>query len=318
MRIGILISNAASTSPTHTTLHLADRALRSGHAVRFIEPWDLEVDARGRLAARAHCVDTARASREQLASALAGRALPRRVVHLGALDVLLHRANPLDTALLSFAMMAESAGLRVWNAPAGMLRTSHKSWLAGLSGVPTPRTLVTRSTSTAERFAAECPTGVVVKPARACGGKAVGLVPPGRGRAAALALAMERVLAVGDGYAVVQAYLPEAEAGEKRLLWLRGRLLGGYLRTRAPGEFRHNLKVGGEPHVAVITDADRAACAALTPHLLAAGTWFAGLDVIGGKVVEVNTLNPGGAHFTQALSGVDVAGALVESLEVAA
>jgi glutathione synthase len=255
--------------------------------------------------------------RAALASSLAGRRWPRRTIHVGALDVLLLRVNPLDPTMLTFAMLAEAAGVRVRNAPSGVLRTSHKSWLAGLPDVPTPRTLVTRSPSAAARFAAESPTGVVVKPARACGGKGVGRVLPGRGRQAALERAFEEALAAGDGYAVLQVYLPEAEAGEKRLLWLDGALVGGYLRMRAPGEWRHNLKTGGVPTAARLTARDEALAAALTPHLRACDTWFAGLDVIGEHVVEVNTLNPGGAHYTEHFSGRDIAADLVCSLEPA-
>ena len=118
----------------------------------------------------------------------------------------------------------------------------------------------------------------------------------------------------GDGWVVAQEYLPEAEAGEKRLFWLNGELLGGYLRLRAPGDFRHNLKLGGQPTVCTVDDVDRTAVAALGPHLEAAGVWLAGVDVIGGRIVEVNVLNPGGAHFTTLLGGVEVGDRLVDAL----
>lgn len=318
MRIGIILSSAAAVSSTLSTVHIAQAALEAGHALRLFEPWDFEVDERGRVRGRAHVFDDpptcpGEPGRAQLVAALVGRTGVRRNVEVDRLDVLLLRMNPVDVAVLTFAQLAASAGVRVLNAPDTILRTSHKSWLATLGGVPVPRTIVTRSRAAIECFAANCEAGVVMKPARSCGGRGVS-VARGR-RRAQLDAAMDAATRHGDGYVVVQEYLPEALHGEKRLLWLDGKLLGGYLRQRAPGEFRHNLKAGGLPHPTTMTDTDHALAAALRPHLVRSGVWFAGIDVIGGRVVEVNTLNPGGIHYTELFSGQPIARTLVESLE---
>ena len=312
MRIGIVISGVASVGPTHTTVHIACEALALGHGVRVFEPWDFEIDTRGRLCAKAHVFDGPVASREAFVEALHARDTVRRHVEVDRLDVLLLRTNPLDGAVLTFAQLASAAGVRVLNSPDALLHTSHKGWLATLPGVPRPRTVITRSRATVERFASTCEGGVIIKPARASGGKAVAVV---RGRRRApLDDAMNAASRAGDGYVVVQAYLSEALLGEKRLVWLDGELVGGYLRQRAPGEFRHNLKTGAVPVACLLTDADHALARALSPHLVRSGVWLAGIDVIGGYVVEVNTLNPGGAHHTEALSGVPVARRIVQSL----
>lgn len=314
MRLAVLVSSTASAAPTHTTVHLLAAALARGAAVRVVEPWDLEIDERGRLQLRAFVLDGHPPDREALVATLRGHTAPRRTVDALSHDALLLRVNPIDTAVLAFAQLAARAGLRVLNHPDALLRTTHKSWLAALPAeVPRPRSLVTRSRASVDRFASTCPTGVILKPARACGGKGVGWVHPGDH--AAIEGCFAAALAAGDGWVVAQEYLREAEAGEKRLLWLAGvGVLGGYLRERAPGDFRHNLKVGGQPAPCTVTDADRAALAALGPHLEREGVWFAGVDVIGGRIVEVNVLNPGGAHYTTLLGGVDVGERLVASL----
>lgn len=313
MRIGIVISNAASLSPTYTTVHLAHAALAGGHGVWFFEPWDFEVDERGRLRGRAHVFDAPVARREDLVDALVGRTAVRRNVEVERLDVLLLRVNPLDVAVLTYAQLAVAAGVRVLNGPDALLRTSHKSWLATLPGVPRPRTVVTRSRATIDCFAADCDAGLVVKPARSCGGRAVSILR-GRRRATVDA-AVDAAMRAGDGYVVVQEYMPEAVFGEKRLLWLDGALVGGYLRSRAPGELRHNLKNGATPGPCVFSSADLALADALAPHLARAGVWFAGIDVIGDRVVEVNTLNPGGVHWSEHFGGAGIARRVVASLE---
>ncbi len=313
MRLAVLLTNVVSASPTHTTVHLLSAALARGHSVRVVEPWDLEIDERGRLQLRAFILDGHPPDRDALVETLRTRTAPRRTVEALGHDVLLLRVNPIDTAVLAFAQLASRAGLRVLNHPDALLRTTHKSWLAALPpDVPRPRTVVTRSRASVERFASTSRTGVILKPARACGGKGVGWVRPGD--YGAIEASFEAALNAGDGWVVAQEYLPEAEAGEKRLLWLNGELLGGYLRLRAPGDFRHNLKLGGQPTVCTVDDVDRTAVAALGPHLEAAGVWLAGVDVIGGRIVEVNVLNPGGAHFTTLLGGVEVGDRLVDAL----
>ncbi len=315
MRIGIVLSNAAAAAPTHTTVHLAQVALARGHAVRILEPWDLEVDPRGRLRGRAHLFD-APCSREELVAALHGRTAIRRNVEVDRFDVLLLRGNPLDLAVIGFAQLAAAAGVRVLNDPNALVRTSHKAWVATLEGVPRPRTIVTRSRATIECFASDCAEGVVLKPARSCGGKGV-TVMRGR-RRTGLDAAIEAAVRHGDGYVVVQEYVPAAVFGEKRLLWLDGAFVGGYLRQRAPGELRHNLKNGATPMPSPLTESDHALAAALTPHLVRDGIWFAGVDAIGDLVIEVNTLNPGGVYWSEQFSRPDIAHRLVASLERAA
>jgi glutathione synthase len=95
---------------------------------------------------------------------------------------------------------------------------------------------------------------------------------------------------------------------------LDGALIGGYLRRRAPGEFRHNLKRGATAEATTVSDSDRQVVEPLTPHLLRAGVRLAGLDLIGPWLVEVNALNPGGAFHTDRWSGTQLASQIVTAL----
>ena len=313
MRVGFVISNASTVTPTHSTMHIARAVLAAGHGACFIEPWDFELAPGGRLLARVQWFEAADRSIVELVDALSRRVALRRVVELDHLDRLLLRMNPLDLSALTFAQHARARGVCVLNDPVDLLRTAHKSFLAELTDVSVPETLVTRSFSAAERFASGLPEGVVLKPARACGGKGVALVH-GR-RRAQLEPAFEAAAAAGDGYVVVQEYLSEAAEGERRILWLDGALIGAYRRERPPRDFRHNLKVGGVPGPTSIDAADRVLLAPLGPHLRRSGVWFAGVDVIGRRIVEVNTLNPGGVHYAEEFGDGGVAARIVHSLE---
>lgn len=313
MRLGIVVSATRSAAPTHTTIHLIVAALAGGAQVRVIEADDFEIDERGRVMVAAYALDGVAANAEGVAAVLREASAPRRSIEAESLHALLLRVNPIDTSVLTMAKALVERGVTVLNSPSGLLRTAHKSWLATLPpDVPRPPTLISRSASRAFAFAAGHREGVVLKPARSCGGRGVSWVQADD--ESAFAQRFAQAAEPGDGLVVAQAYLPEAEQGEKRLLWLDGELVGGYLRQRAEGEFRHNLKLGGIPASCTINVHDQRAIAALGPHLARAGVWFAGIDVIGGQIIEVNVLNPGGAHYTAMFGGVDVGQRLYDSV----
>jgi glutathione synthase len=264
------------------------------------------------LCARVHAFDEPVDDVSVMVEQLRSRSASRRYIRLSGLDVLLLRAAPFSVAMLGFASTLQDEGVMVVNDPAGLLRVSHKAWLATPADVPTPATLVTQSRGAVHLFVDRQKGPVVVKPALGSGGRDVSLVPFGNARA------LERAFRRARGAArhvVVQSYLEEAAAGEKRLVWMDGVILGGYLRTRAEGEFRHNLKQGGTAVATVVTDRERAAVAPLSAHLMKRGIRLAGIDLIGNHIIEVNALNPGGAFHADRLGGTDIAGNIIERLD---
>ena len=51
------------------------------------------------------------------------------------------------------------------------------------------------------------------------------------------------------------------------------------------------------------------------PRLRHDGIFFAGLDIVGDRIVEINTISTGALVSTQRLQGVDFASAIVELVE---
>ena len=301
----IAVHRGARLDATWTTTHLAMAALQAGHRLWFLSPEDVEATRSGRLVARVSEPDAPPPSAEALVVALQGGTLRRRYAELARCDVLLLRLNPMSPSAMAMALLCREAGVNVVNDPAGIAMTRSKAWLATLNDLPRPQTTVTRSLATAQLFAAELGRPVVLKPAIGSGGKGVQLVATAQGPE--LARAFDEAVQSGDGMVVLQEYLPEAEEGEKRLVWMDGELLGAYLRRRAEGEFRHNLRQGGQPAPASLNADDQRIARLLRPHLERNGIRIAGLDVIGGRVVEVNTLNPGGVHYSSVLQVEDPA-----------
>jgi glutathione synthase len=300
MRFALVLTNVTSVDATWTSVHLGAAILRAGHSLCIWEPADFEVTEAGRLVARAWCADEPVGSIDDLGRAISGQRLPRRYVHVPSCDRLLMRVNPLSVAAEQFCLLAQEQGVHIVNDPAGAARTRAKGWLATLPpDVPRPRTLVTGSRAAARAFLDSIRKTIVVKPASGSGGRGVSLVPPGRRDLLERALAT--IAGRGSSHAVLQEYLPEARDGEKRIVWVDGALVGAYRRQRADGDFRHNLKQGARPTRCTIDAADHAINTAISPHLVRNGIRIAGLDVIGGRLVEVNTLNPGGVHWADTL-----------------
>lgn len=309
-RIGFVVASARSLTLTQSTTHLIRAALSAGYAAEIAEPDDFEVDERGRVSARVVRLDPGAQTTEALALSLRHGLLPRRHVRIAGQRALLLRASPLNASILAFAQLAAASGVPVRNAPEHLVRTSHKAWLATLAGVPKPATLVTRSVSAVRRFLS-AHGAVVLKPARASGGRGVARVSSGQD----VQDAMDAASLLGDHYVVAQAYVLGAEQGERRLIYLAGRgFIGGYLRVPAPGEFRHNLRLGAEPLPCPPDARDANIAESLAPHLQLAGVWLAGVDVIDGRVIEVNTLNPGGLHWASVHGGRDLAAEVIAAL----
>jgi glutathione synthase len=83
------------------------------------------------------------------------------------------------------------------------------------------------------------------------------------------------------------------------------------------GEVRGNLAAGGKGVAQPISDTDRAIAEALGPILAARGLLLVGLDVIGGRLTEVNVTSPTCFQEITQQMGFDVAAMFVDALEAA-
>ena len=193
--------------------------------------------------------------------------------------------------------VAAAAGVRVVNHPAGV-RALHEKLLALHLPDLCPATVVTTAPAEVEDFVAA--HGVaVVKPVDGFAGNDVWLVERGPGCRALV----ESATAHGTRHVIVQEYLPAVAAGNKRLFVVDGEVAGAVLRRPSAEDFR----IGAPCAPAEVDDTDRRIVAALAPQLVAHGVAIAGLDVIDGRLIEVNLTCPGGMHKADALLGTDLA-----------
>jgi len=98
-----------------------------------------------------------------------------------------------------------------------------------------------------------------------------------------------------DGnYVIVQEFVEGAEEGDTRVLVLNGEPIGAYKRIPAADDIRSNIKAGGSAQKHVLTAKEKFICKKVGPKLVSDGLYFVGLDIIKGKLIEINVVSPGG------------------------
>ena len=120
----------------------------------------------------------------------------------------------------------------------------------------------------------------------------------------------------GERTVMAQRYIPEIVDGDKRVLLIAGEVVP-YALARIPkaGETRGNLAAGGRGVAQPISARDCEIAEAVGAELVKAGIVFAGLDVIGDYLTEINVTSPTCMVEIQQQTGYDVAGAFITALE---
>ncbi|HTL51441.1 MAG TPA: hypothetical protein VL860_02575 [Planctomycetota bacterium] len=254
-------------------------------------------------------------------AAVAAEALPRATAKPGAWTPLplasvdaawlrcnFHAAKAVGNPFLGWAQAFEATGKLCFNAPAGLWRTTDKSHLFDLPSELRPRGLL--SSNRADLLACIRFLGrtVVLKPSSGFGGEQVFIVE--RGRFDNLNAILDTLLASGP--VMVQEYLQAAADGDRRVLLWQGRpieIAGHttiYRRMRPPGDLRNNLHIGGIRARCRFNAKDAAVIDGVGDFVRKHGIWLAGVDIIGGKVLEINACAPGGIHNINELYGIAV------------
>jgi len=313
MSILVVADPLASVDPQiDASIGLMDSAQRLGHDIWVCGPEDLAVHD-GRVHAGARRIVLAPRRRgsdhrwlvEQTWYAETDRAT---IDVAKQVDLVMLRIDPpVDARYLHTTYLldlVEAAGTRVVNRPEG-IRALHEKVVALRFPELCPATIITADPAEVRRFVAEVGPAVV-KPLDGFAGMDVWLL---RDDATATALA-ESATGGGRRHVIVQQYLADVADGNKRLFLLDGEIVGAVLRRPSPEDFR----IGAPVAVAEVDHNDRAIVAALAPLLDTHGIAIAGLDVIAGRLIEVNVTCPGGMHKTDALLGTDLSGAMVRRL----
>ncbi|MEO1202545.1 MAG: glutathione synthase [Pseudomonadota bacterium] len=238
-------------------------------------------------------------------------------VALGDLDAILMRKDPpfdMEYVYTTYILdRAAVAGSLVVNAPQALRDMNEKAYTAWYPEI-TPITLVTRSMDDMRAFLAEHGK-IVVKPLDGMGGRSIFVVAKGDGNANVI---FETLTDYGQRFAMAQVFIPEITEGDKRILLINGEPVP-YALARIPSaeDNRGNLVMGAVGRGQPLSDRDREICAAVGPALKAAGVIFAGIDVIGDYMTEINVTSPTGIRELDKTFGLNIAGLMFDAIEEA-
>ena len=248
---------------------------------------------------------------------------PQQWFHMGAetrepleaLQVILMRKDPpfdIEYIIATYVLEhAERRGCLVVNKPRS-LRDANEKLFALEFPECCPPTLVSRRSEQIRNFH-RVHQDIILKPLDAMGGASVFRVNADDPN---LGVIIETLTRHENRYAMVQRFIPEIRDGDKRILLVNGEAVPYALaRIPAPGETRGNLAAGGTGVAVPLSRRDRWISEQLGPELRARGILFAGIDVIGEYLTEVNVTSPTCIRELDRAFDLDIAGQLMDTIE---
>jgi len=127
---------------------------------------------------------------------------------------------------------------------------------------------------------------------------------------------IETLTAYGTRTIMAQKFIPQIDAGDKRILMVDGEPIPHCLARIPPeGDIRGNLAVGGTGVVQPLSERDLWIAKQVGPVLKEKEILFAGLDVIGDYLTEINVTSPTCAREIDRQESTDIGGKLMNSIE---
>lgn len=236
-------------------------------------------------------------------------------INLDTLNVILMRKDPpFNSEFLYTTYLLEKAeqeGVLIVNKPQSLRDCNEKLFATNFAKFMVP-TLVSRRPDILKAFIKE-QGDVILKPLDEMGGASIFRHREGDPN---LSVIIETLTAHGTRQTMVQRYIPDITAGDKRILIVDGEPIPYCLaRVPAKGETRGNLAAGGTGIAQPLSEKDYAIAKAIGPELQKRGLLFVGLDIIGEYVTEVNVTSPTCIREIDKAYNTDIAGKLMNCIE---
>jgi glutathione synthase len=215
--------------------------------------------------------------------------------------ILVRKDPPFDVEYLHLTQILDLVVGRtlVVNDPRGLRDANEKLFALRFADFMPP-TLVTHDPDLVLGFVGEVGGRAVLKPIDGAGGRGVVLLSVGDPNLRSL---VDLQTAEGTRLVLVQEYLPMVREGDKRVLVLDGEPLGALLRVPREDDFRANIHVGGRVGPTRLTDGEQSLVRDVGSVLSEHGLWLVGLDLIGGKLIEINVTSPTGLQELGRIAG---------------
>ncbi len=228
--------------------------------------------------------------------------------------ILMRKDPPFDSEFLyatHILDMAEQEGSLIVNAP-NALRSFNEKLFATLFPKCCPPLVVSQQAAIIKAFHQKY-QDIVIKPLNGMGGQGIFRCGPEEKN---LSVIIEMLTQQGQQAIMAQQFIPDISNGDKRILIVDGEAVPFCLaRIPAKGETRGNLAAGGRGQAQPLTERDAQIASEIAPKLVKEGILFAGIDVIGDYLTEINITSPTCAREIDAAYNTDIGGRLMDAIE---
>ena len=207
------------------------------------------------------------------------------------LDVIFIRMDPpFDETYLHLTWFLEIASKNtlIINDPKGIRDVNEKIWIHNFPRL-IPESLITPCPLEYKSFLQKHEK-VILKPTDGFGGKGIFISSIDDHNANVI---FETLMERGS-YVIIQEYIPQSQAGDKRILLLEGEPIGAVLRVNQGPDHRNNFAAGGIPKAIEINKRDKEIISELKPFIIKKKLYFIGIDILGDFLTEVNVTSPTG------------------------
>ncbi len=245
---------------------------------------------------------------------------PEQNIELASLDAILMRKDPpfdIEYIASSYILqLAEQLGSLIVNKPASLRDNNEKMFITQFPQCCTPF-MVSRSKKRLRDFVSErfqsVQQDVILKPLDGMGGTSIYRVNP---QDPNLSVILETVSENESRTVMAQQFIPEITEGDKRVLLIDGEAVPYALaRVPAAGETRGNLAAGGTGIGVELSERDHWICQQVGPVLKQQGILFAGIDIIGDYLTEINITSPTCIRELDKIYSLDIAGDLMQCIK---
>lgn len=245
----------------------------------------------------------------------------RVLLPLSGFDAIFMRCNPpLDLLTLNFLDSVRDDTF-ILNGIDGLRIANNKLYTAAFQNIAKdyiPATHVSKSREYLQQVIEESDQDkMILKPLDGYGGQGVIVVE--KSARDNLRSLLDFYISGKDGqkgnYVILQDYVEGAENGDVRILMLNGEPIGAMRRIPARGDVRSNIHAGGSVIKHTLSREEKELCRLIGPKLVRDELYFVGIDVIGGKLIEVNVMSPGGIMRINRLNRVKLQRQVVDFIE---
>lgn len=303
-----------------STIILIHECVKRGHTVAMATPANLTI--RDSLTmAQTLIFKKNQEVKSNLSSFYKNAQLAEKMLPLEGFDVIFMRANPpIDPLVLNFLDSVKNNVFLV-NSIRGLREANNKIYTASYYDPKReiiPATYVSKNINYLKNIIKENEgSKMILKPLNGYGGK--GVIVLEKSAMQNISSLLDFYISGQEGkqsnYVILQDYVEGADKGDVRVLMLHDQPIGAIRRVPAEGDARSNLSAGGHVAKHHLTKEEKELCRRIGKKLVADGIYFSGLDLIGGKLIEVNVMSPGGIGDINKLYKVKIQKDIINYLE---